>query len=170
MNAALGALVLLAVTQGAEAEMYRCHQPDGTISFRQEPCPLAEMSAPEAAARAPAVRVPITAQSASAAPSAGAAPSPKPVERPVSVPSTARLKAVSLPRPTRGTTVAPDSSTAGPADDGLSVAADVAPQAPADIHAASAVEAIPERDAPAGDPAPVVEAALEVPADPEPPE
>jgi hypothetical protein len=88
MKAALGALVLLAVTQGAEAEMYRCHQPDGAISFRQEPCPLAEMTAPEAAARVPAARVPVAAQAASAAPSTGTAPSPRPAERPVSVPST----------------------------------------------------------------------------------
>jgi hypothetical protein len=87
MKAALGALVLLAVTQGAEAEMYRCHQPDGAISFRQEPCPLAEMSAPEAVTRVPAVRMPPAVQPAQAAP-AVAPPVPKPAERPVSVPST----------------------------------------------------------------------------------
>ena len=88
MKAALGALVLLAVTQGAEAEMYRCHLPDGAISFRQEPCPLAEMSAPEPLARVPAARVPIAAQAAQVAPPASP-PAPKPAERPVTVPSTA---------------------------------------------------------------------------------
>lgn len=86
MKAALGALVLLAVTQVAEAEMYRCHQPDGAITFRQEPCPLAEMSAPEATVRVPAARVPVAAQAAP--PAAAPAPAPKPVDRPVSVPST----------------------------------------------------------------------------------
>jgi hypothetical protein len=86
MKAALGALVLLAVTQGAEAEMYRCHLPDGAISFRQEPCPLSEMNAPEPTVRVPAVRMPV------AAPAAPAAANPPPArqeERPVSVPSTA---------------------------------------------------------------------------------
>jgi hypothetical protein len=86
MKAALGALVLLAVTQGAEAEMYRCHLPDGAISFRQEPCPLSEMSAPEPTVRVPAVRMPVAAP---AAPAAANPPPAKQGERPVSVPSTA---------------------------------------------------------------------------------
>lgn len=104
MKTALGAVVLLMVSQAAMAEMYRCHQPDGAIVFRAEPCALTEMTPPEAPASASVPAV----QAAPVAPAASAAASPPPkvpvTERPVSVPA--------------ATAVAPANAAAGE-DDGF---------------------------------------------------
>lgn len=68
-----GALLWMA-SGAAAAEMFRCHQPDGAISFQQQPCALPEMSAPVPAPRpAPAAAAP-----AVVAPRADAASAPRP--------------------------------------------------------------------------------------------
>ena len=69
-KAVLGAL-LCAVTVEGQAEMNRCHQADGTIQFRQEPCPLAEMAPQE-----PLPRVVVPRQAPARAPVAAAATTP----------------------------------------------------------------------------------------------
>ena len=87
----VGALLLCGTAQGAWAEMYQCHQADGSIRFRQEPCPVAQMMAPEPAstpttAAAPVVqapRWPASAAHAASVPPPSAAP-----ERLVYVPPT----------------------------------------------------------------------------------
>lgn len=102
-----GALLLWGVAQAAFADMHRCYQPDGSVRFADEPCPVAEM--------APTVPAPVAsgpqAASARAAPPASA-PSPTVVRHPVdqrlvSIPPTvAAAPAVApqegdLPRPTK---------------------------------------------------------------------
>jgi hypothetical protein len=57
----------------AQAELFRCHQADGSISFQQAPCPLAELMAPQVAPApplpgpAPAVPAPVVTAPAPAA-------------------------------------------------------------------------------------------------------
>jgi hypothetical protein len=92
----------------------------------------------------------------------------------VSMPSTARLKAVSIPKPTRGTTTAPEAL-----GDGLSVASDVAPHdtraastatstpaAPDPGPPAKAVDVAPTVDAPVADDTPAEVAPAPVPPHP----
>ena len=89
----LGALALWAAAQGAQAGNFRCHQPDGSIRVGPDPCPVPELSAPEASAAV--VQTPRAApQPPGAAPRPMAAPVTPPasvVERPVSVPAAAAV-------------------------------------------------------------------------------
>jgi len=105
-KAVLGALILCAVAGEGQAEMNRCHQADGTIQFRQEPCSLTEMAPqeppPRAAAPRPApARAPVAA-AATTSPAADAGVKPKAAERVVTVPPAASV----VPAP-------------GPQDDGF---------------------------------------------------
>ena len=105
-KAVLGALILCAIATDGQAEMNQCHQADGTIQFRQEPCPLAEMAPqepqPRAAAPRPApARAPVAAP-ATTTPAADAGMKPKAGERVVTVPPAAAV----VPAP-------------GPQDDGF---------------------------------------------------
>lgn len=108
-KAVLGALLLFGAAQGVQAEMFQCHQADGSISFRQEPCPVAQMMAPEpspqkapaaaATANAPVVQAPRSPAAASVPGVARGSPAP---ERLVSVP------------PTTGAVPSPARQEAGP--------------------------------------------------------
>ena len=94
----LGALLLALAAPGAGAEMYRCHQPDGSISFRGEPCPLAEMTVPEPP-RATPPKPPVA--SAPATPASSPPPAiARPVvpERPMTVPPTAAAAPAGTPQ------------------------------------------------------------------------
>jgi hypothetical protein len=76
-----GALVLWGASQGALAETFRCPQVDGSISFRPNPCTVAELAVPEPSAHpvAPAAAVP--------APVAAPVATPAPVRMPATAPS-----------------------------------------------------------------------------------
>ena len=84
-QALLGALLLLGGREAA-AEMFRCHQADGSIVFQQAPCPITELVAPEAAK--PARPAPAVIAPAELPPAPAPAPKRAPVaERPMAVPN-----------------------------------------------------------------------------------
>lgn len=90
-QALLGALLLLGGREAA-AEMFRCHQADGSIVFQSSPCPITELVAPEPAitpAPRPAVVAPVPPPAA--APVAPVARPARAPERPMAVPNPAAV-------------------------------------------------------------------------------
>ena len=88
---ALWGALLWMTSAAAAAEMYRCHQADGAISFQQQPCALPEMSAPAPAPVAAPRPAPAAVAPAAPAPRADAASAARPAaEAPATAPAASR--------------------------------------------------------------------------------
>jgi hypothetical protein len=84
-QALLGVLLVLGSREAA-AEMFRCHQADGSIVFQQEPCPITELLAPEPARPTPRPPATVAAPAPASAPARPPRTVPPP-ERPMAVPN-----------------------------------------------------------------------------------